>query len=179
MNLKLRRCSIRSWREADVSSLTVHANNRNIWRNLRDRFPHPYTRKDAEGWIAFASQSVPETNFALVVEEVAVGGIGLELQGDVFRRGAEVGYWLGEPYWGRGIATEALEAFSAWAFEQFDLVRLQALVFGWNGASARVLEKAGYAFEARLRMSIFKDEQFTDACLYARLRPSLPPPGGE
>lgn len=174
MNLSLQRCAIRGWRSEDAASLVLHANNRKIWRNLRDRFPHPYTREDAEGWISFASQAVPETNFALVVDGVAVGSIGLELQADVFRRTAEVGYWLGEPYWGRGIATEAVVAFSAWAFEHFDLVRLHASVFAWSEASARVLVKAGYALEGRLRMGIWKDGQLTDQCLYGLLRPSIP-----
>lgn len=172
MNLRLRRCAIRDWSPEDAASLALHANNREIWRNLRDRFPHPYTQADAEGWISFARQAVPETNFALSVDGVAVGGIGLELQPDVFRRTAEVGYWLGEPYWGRGIVTEALGAFSAWAFEHFNLVRLQAGVFAWNEASMRVLGKAGYTWEGRLRATVWKDGHLTDLCIYAMLHPS-------
>jgi RimJ/RimL family protein N-acetyltransferase len=99
-----------------------------------------------------------------------VGGVGLEPMADVYRLTATVGYWLGEPFWGRGFATQALRALSAYAFSTFDLHRLEAAVFGWNLASARVLEKAGYSLEGRLRRSVIKDGRIADSLLYARLR---------
>jgi ribosomal-protein-alanine N-acetyltransferase len=117
MRIELSPCIIRSWEARDAASLAAHANNRKVWRNLRDRFPHPYTPQDAEAWIHLARAAVPETHFALAVGEEAIGGIGLELQTDVARRSAEIGYWVGEAYWGRGIATaavRALTAFAAW-----------------------------------------------------------------
>src|SRR5947209_2302263 len=101
----------------------------------------------------------------------AVGGIGVELGRDVFYRSAEIGYWLGEPYWGRGIATEALRAITECAFMTFDLCRLQAGVFEWNPASMRVLEKAGFTLEARHRKNVTKDGETIDRVVYALVRP--------
>jgi RimJ/RimL family protein N-acetyltransferase len=95
-------CTVRSWLQADVSALAGQANDREVWLNLRDRFPHPYRRADAEAWITCASGQKPERSFAVVLRDVAIGGIGLELQQDVHRRFAEIGYWLGRTYWGQG-----------------------------------------------------------------------------
>src|SRR5437867_7861762 len=156
MELKLDRFVIRGWRTGDEASLVRHANNRKIWINLRDRFPHPYTLADAEQWIQHASTVSPATSLAIVVEGAAVGGIGLLLKDDIFRRSAEIGYWLGEEYWGRGIVTEAVRAVTEYAFANFDLCRIYAGVFEWNPASMRVLEKAGYEFEGRMKKSVTK-----------------------
>ena len=169
MELKLARSTLRPWRVGDEASLVENANNRRVWRNL-SRLPHPYTRQDAEAWITRASAHVPVVDFAIVVAGAAVGGIGIELGRDVFLRSAEVGYWLGEPYWGRGIATEALRAVTEYAFGTFDLCRLQAGVFEWNPASMRVLEKAGYTLEARYRKNVTKDGQTIDRLVYALVR---------
>ena len=110
------------------------------------------------------------THFAIAVDGKAVGGIGFHPGKDVGRRTAEIGYWLGEPYWGRGIVSEALRAVTEHAFAKHDLVRLQAHVFEWNTASARVLEKAGYTREARLRKSVTKEGRTVDSYLYALVR---------
>jgi RimJ/RimL family protein N-acetyltransferase len=148
-----------------------YANNRKIWLNLRDIFPHPYTQAEAEQWIVIRESSGgPATNFAIELQGEAVGGIGCRLLDDVHHKTAEIGYWLGEPFWGRGIATVALKQTTDYAFPTFSLERLQASVFEWNLASARVLEKAGYVLEGRLRRSIFKDGRLADSLLYARLR---------
>ena len=173
MELRLTRCIIRSWRPGDEASLIHHANNRNVWRNLRDEFPHPYTEADAEEWIRKATVAIPETAFAIAVDGAAVGGIGLRLGHDIYRRSAEIGYWLGEAYWGRGIATEAVHAMTDYGFVRFDLARIWAGVFEWNPASTRVLEKAGYELEARLRQSVTKDGQTVDELLYAIVRPRV------
>jgi [ribosomal protein S5]-alanine N-acetyltransferase len=170
MRLQLADCVIREYRPEDAESLVESANNRRIWLNLRDRFPHPYTLIDANTWLARATASVPVTAFALTVEDKVIGGIGVDRMDDVFRQTGEVGYWLAEPYWGRGLVTAALKAFSAWAFETLDLYRLEAGVFAYNPASTRVLEKAGYRFEGRLRGRALKDGQRVDELLYARLR---------
>jgi RimJ/RimL family protein N-acetyltransferase len=173
VEIQARGFALRPWRKGDEGSLVQYANNRHVWINLTDRFPHPYTRDDAESWIRqVEAQGSPPRNFAIVVEGEAVGGIGLDPLADVNRRTAEVGYWLGEPFWGRGIATEALGLVSSYAFEYFDLDRLQASVFEWNPASSRVLEKSGYALEARIHQSVYKDGQLIDSLLYARLRES-------
>lgn len=170
MELKLSNSVLREWRPGDEESLVRHANNRAIWRNLRDAFPHPYTVADAEHWIKIANPTMPITNFAVVVDGEAVGGIGLVLKDDVFRRSAEIGYWLGEQFWGRGIVTEAVQAVTDYAFATFDVCRVSAGVFEWNPASTRVLEKAGYEFECRMRKSVTKDGQTIDELIYAMIR---------
>lgn len=170
MDLYLEKSMLRPWRPGDEESLVRHANNRAIWRNLRDAFPHPYTFADAVRWIEIANPFTPITNFAIVVDAAAVGGIGLMLKDDVFRRSAEVGYWLGEEYWGRGIVTEALRAVTEYAFTSFDLCRIYAGVFEWNPASMRVLERAGYQFESRAKKSVTKDGETIDEIIYAIVR---------
>ncbi len=170
MEINLTTCNIRSWDWKDLVSIVRHANNRKVWINLRDRFPHPYTVSDARSWLQSANEHRPETNFAIVVDDEAVGGIGFTLQQDVAFRSAEIGYWLGEEFWGRGIATEALKAVTEHAFNEYDLCRLYAHVFEWNQASARVLEKAGYEFEGRLRKSVTKDGKTIDQLMYAITR---------
>jgi RimJ/RimL family protein N-acetyltransferase len=161
---------IRSWRPGDEPSLARHANNRNIWLNVRDRFPHPYTLADAEAWVAKAPVADPETQFAIQVDGEAAGGMGVFLQEDIERYSAEIGYWLGEAYWGRGIATAAVRRFTEYAFEAYGLCRIYANVFVWNPASCRVLERAGYQLEGRLRQSGVKDGKVVDGLLYAMVR---------
>ena len=162
---------LRPWQANDAEALVRYANNHKIWLNLRDIFPHPYTPDDARQWLARCAGATGEpANFAIEFESEAIGGIGLQFFTDVNRLTAEIGYWLGEPFWGRGFATAAAEAVSRYAFATFELNRLQAVVYEWNPASARVLEKAGYTLEGRLRGSIIKDGRVGDALIYARLR---------
>ena len=167
MELDCGKCRLRSWDSKDVGSLARHANNRKIWLNLRDRFPHPYTRVDAENWIKFSLAERPETSFAIDISGEAVGGFGFELKTDVERFSAEVGYWLGEEFWGRGICTAALRIATKFAMESYDLNRILALPFAGNLASIRVLEKAGYVREGLLQKSAYKDGRFLDEVLYA------------
>jgi len=148
-----------------------HANDRDVWLNLQDRFPHPYTSEDARTWIgACEAQSEPTLHFAIDVDDEAIGGAGLEPCQDVRRRTAEIGYWLGRTFWGRGIATAVVGELVAHAFTSLDVVRLEAAVYEWNPASARVLEKNGFVLEGRLRQSVFKDGRLGASLLYARLR---------
>ena len=170
MRIDIGTCQIRPYGEDDAASMAAAANNRNIWRNMQDGFPHPFTLVDAQARIALTMNQVPQQTFAIAAEEQVIGGIGLELRHDVFRRSAEIGYWLGESHWGQGIATAAVRAMTKFAFEQFDLVRIDASVFEWNPASCRVLEKAGYVQEARLRKAVYKDGEIIDRLIYARLR---------
>jgi RimJ/RimL family protein N-acetyltransferase len=163
----LKTCVVRSWRTSDADSLARHANNRKIWINLRDAFPHPYTPRDARDFIRSVLQRTPETLFAIAVNDEAVGGIGFVLHPDVERVSAEIGYWLAEPFWGRGIVTDALVAMTGHAVEAHALTRIYAVPFAWNTASCRVLEKAGYVLEARLRHSAIKDGQLIDQMQYA------------
>ena len=108
------RCVLRPWATGDEPSLVRHANNYKIWRNLRDSFPHPYTLADAEQWISFTQQQSPQTFFSIEVGGEAVGGVGLEMKSDIERFSAEIGYWLGEAVWGKGIATAAVKALSTY-----------------------------------------------------------------
>src|SRR5688500_12648936 len=110
--INLGSCVLRPWRAEDADSLCRHANDRQLWLNLRDRFPHPYTRADAENWIEFAGPANPLTNFAIEVDGEAAGGIGLILHGDIERTSAEIGYWLGRQHWGRGIMSAAVAAIT-------------------------------------------------------------------
>jgi RimJ/RimL family protein N-acetyltransferase len=170
MEIRLSRCALRPWQQGDEESLIHHANNRKIWLNVRDAFPHPYTMDDAVEWIKGANPPDSITNFAIVVDGAAVGGVGMILKEDIYSRSAEIGYWLGEEFWGRGIVTEAVRAIVDYAFENFDLCRLYAGVLEWNPASMRVLEKAGFQLEARLRKAVTKDNQTMDEFIYAIVR---------
>jgi [ribosomal protein S5]-alanine N-acetyltransferase len=174
MHLCLTTCTVRSWRSADAGSLATHANNRKIWLNLRDRFPHPYSKRDALDFLRSVRGRQPETVFAIAVGDEAVGSIEFVLQQDVERVSAEIGYWLGEPFWGRGIATEALSTVTRYAIEHHHLTRIFAVPFATNRASCRVLEKVGYVLEATLRRSAIKEAAILDQCQYGFVAPHLP-----
>lgn len=167
MRIELSSCVVRSWEAGDATAIATHANNHAIWLNLRDRFPHPYTRNHAVSFIHRVKMNRPETTFCIEADGEAVGGIGFMLQHDIERVSAEIGYWLGERYWGRGICTEALRALTQYAIANHGLTRIFALPFAHNLASCRVLEKAGYVLEGHLRRSAIKDGQVRDQRLYA------------
>jgi RimJ/RimL family protein N-acetyltransferase len=167
MILKLKRLVIRLPTLEDAPSLAQHANNRRVWRNLRDLMPHPYSEADARAFIGLLLDDERPTRFVIDVGGAAIGAIGVQLKTDIERVGGELGYWLGEPYWGRGILSEAVPAFTAWALREFKLLRMEAIVFAGNLASARVLEKAGYVLEGTMRRSAIKDGQVIDRWMYA------------
>jgi RimJ/RimL family protein N-acetyltransferase len=170
MQLTLERCTIRPWRLNDADSLARHANNRKVWIALRDLFPHPYTIEDAHTFLKSVINSEPVTLFCFEVNKAAVGGIGIRIGTDVHRRTAELGYWLSQEFWRRGIMSEAVGAFTEFCFEHFQLRRIFAEPFANNAASARVLEKAGFALEGRLKNNVLKDAKLLDSLLYARTR---------
>jgi len=171
MRIVLRHCTIRDWRRSDAAAIVRHADNPKIWRNVRDAFPHPYRRRDAERFIERALAQRPRNQFAIVVGDRAIGGIGLIPGTDIYRHTAEIGFWLGEEFWGRGIMTEAARGLTRFAFRSRGLRRIQANVFEWNLASMRVLEKAGYLKEARLRRAVTKQGRTVDDIIYASVRP--------
>lgn len=171
MELRGQRCVVRPWRFGDEVPLARHANNRNVARQLRDRFPHPYTISDGRRFIQSVAGATPITNFAIAVDDEACGGIGFSPGTDVERYSAEIGYWLGEPFWGRGIVAEALVLVSQYAFEQCGLLRLFALPFADNAQSVRVLEKAGYTREGILVASSVKYGTPRDQAIYALVNP--------
>ena len=173
--LRGERCALRRWRTSDATAVAYHANNMSVAKHLRDRFPHPYTVDDAKAFLAVASKEDPQTNFAIDVGGEAAGGLGYVPGSDVERYSAEVGYWLGESCWGRGITTEALQIFTGYAFAELGLLRLFALPLSDNRASIRVLEKAGFGFEGTLRSSCVKFGQPRDQALYAAVNDAWVP----
>jgi RimJ/RimL family protein N-acetyltransferase len=170
MRRVLKSCTIRPWRLDDAESLAKHANNRKVWLGLRDLFPHPYTLDDAREFLKKKIVEQPATVFCVEIDGAAVGGIGIHRGQDVHQHTATLGYWLGEAFWGHGIMTEAVNAVSDFCFDNLPLRRISAEVFSNNPASARVLEKAGFTFEGRLKNHVFKNGELLDSLLYARTR---------
>lgn len=158
----------------DASSLAHHADNANIAVRLQDRFPHPYTEADARQFIEYARNAEMETVFAIEVDGEAAGAVGIMFQQDVYSQSGELGYWLGEEYWGRGIVSEAVKAMVQHAFSDLGLRRVYARIFSNNVASKRVLEKAGFQFEGMARQAVVKNEKVLDVFHYAILNPEMP-----
>lgn len=167
MRLSCGKSTVREWARSDKAALVRFANNRNVWRNLTHMFPHPYTEADADWWFSFLARMPEPTSWAIEVDGLAVGSIGVTLKEGVYAKSADFGYWLGEPYWGRGIMTEAVKAVSTHAMRRFGLIRLEAPVFEWNPSSMRVLEKCGFVREGVLRASAVKDGEVIDRVIYA------------
>ncbi|MCL1937388.1 MAG: GNAT family N-acetyltransferase [Candidatus Azobacteroides sp.] len=162
---------LREWQISDVISLAENADNINIWNNVRDSFPYPYSAKDAEEFITTASaKSKPATDLAVVVDGKAVGSIGIVPQPDVERFNAEIGYFIGEKYWNRGIISNAVKEMIAYAFANFPLQKLYASVFDFNLASQKVLHKAGFEREAILKLGAVKNGRFIDLHYYSLLK---------
>jgi Acetyltransferases, including N-acetylases of ribosomal proteins len=172
LTLHGQRCTLRPWRLADADALVRHANNIHVARQLRDRFPNPYRRGAAHEFLRLAASSERTTDLAIEVDGEAAGGVGYVPGTDVERYCAEVGYWLGESLWGRGIVTEALTLLTAHVFESENLLRCFALPFADNAGSIRVLEKAGYTLEGILRSGSVKYGQPRDQAIYARINVS-------
>jgi RimJ/RimL family protein N-acetyltransferase len=170
MLLELGDLKVRSWRKDDLKALVLHANNAKIAANLRDQFPHPYTRRDAIDFLDYAHTQEPESSFAIELGGEAVGGVGFLLGRDIARISAEMGYWLSEGFWGRGIATRAVTAMSDWAFDNYKLTRVFAMAFAHNAASIRVLEKAGFEREGLMRRSAVKNGDILDQILFAKVK---------
>lgn len=160
------------WREDLVPSLAESAADVRVPQYLRDSFPHPYTAEDARAFISFAKGEGEKGDLyrAVVAEGKAVGGITVTRGQDVYRRSAEIGYWLTSAYWGRGIMTEAVRRICRETFEKTDIVRIYAEVFAPNAASLRVLEKCGFVREGIKRRSVFKNGEFCDSIVMALIK---------
>lgn len=167
LHTDLKECRLRPWKPEDETDLVRHANNRRIWRNLTDSFPHPYTEADADSWIQFANECAGSTHLAIEFSGTAIGGIGIIAGEGLAVYTGQFGYWLGEQYWGRGIATAAARAMVGHARSSLPFKRLESPVFEWNPASMRVLEKVGFVREGILKRSVFKDGQMIDSFIYA------------
>ena len=166
---------LRPWRREDAANVTRYANNEKIARNLRDVFPHPYTLADAENFInsCLEADETCQLFRAITVDGHAVGSVGLLLGRDVYQKNAELGYWLAEDFWGRGIMTQTVRQICREGFSRWDIQRIYAEPFAYNIASRRVLEKAGFTLEGIMRQGVFKRGQVCDSCMYALLRESL------
>ncbi|HKD85467.1 MAG TPA: GNAT family protein [Terriglobales bacterium] len=170
MLLDLGDLRVRDWRKDDLDALLRHANNPKIAANLRDQFPHPYTRRDGIDYLNYVRSMDVPMSFATEYGGEAVGGIGFKLGIDIARLSIEMGYWLAEPFWGRGLTTRAVAATSEWAFDNYKVVRIFATAFAQNVASIRVLEKSGFQREGTLRRSAVKNGIILDQIMYAKVR---------
>jgi len=170
MLLDLGDLRVRDWRKDDLESLLRYANNARIAVNLRDQFPHPYTRREGIEYLNYVRSMQVPVSFAIEFGGEAIGGVGFKQGIDIARISVEMGYWLGEPFWGRGLTTRAVVAASDWAFGHYDIVRIFATTFAHNVASIRVLEKSGFEREGIMRRSAIKNGVILDQVLYAKVR---------
>ena len=170
MEISAGKIKLRQLTFADSHRLAALANNPKIAVNLRDGFPHPYTLADAEKFIQTFAVQEPQQIFAIDYEGEYAGNIGLHPGTDVYRKTAEIGYFLGEPYWGKGIMTQAVQLLCDYGFKSLDIVKIYAGVFEYNQASMRVLKKCGFFREAVLQKAVFKQEKLWDEIRFALLK---------
>ena len=182
--------AIREWRHSDDASKARHLNNKKVWDQLRNRIPFPHTEADAAHWVDFCHDTANHvrsgkwtaergsegaalpTNFAVTIDDEAVGSVGLNFKDDIYFRTAEIGYWLGEEFWGRGVMSKLLPLFMEWAWENFGiLVRINAETYEANGASGKVLERAGFKCEGRRPDYVCKNGVIGAALMGGLLRP--------
>lgn len=163
---------LRNWKISDAQYVQKYANNKKIADNLRNAFPHPYTLQDAENYINEVVHKDEKCQCcrAIIISGEVVGSIGLFLKDDVYCKSAEIGYWLAEPYWGRGIMSSAIKYLCKFAFEQYDIVRIYAEPFEYNTGSRKALEKAGFILEGIKKKSIYKNGNFFNSCIYALIK---------
>lgn len=165
--------NLRTLEVTDKLSLAKYANNYKIWRNLKDGFPYPYSIQDAEEYILINKMDSPAKNLCIDYNGECIGIVGFTTQSDIYKKTVVFGYWLGEPFWGKGIMTIAVQKAIEYIFKNFDIERIHTGVMEHNTASMRVLEKAGFKFECKFEKSIFKDEKLWDEFRYSLLRESL------
>lgn len=168
--------TLRQWSESDAEELVLIADNKSIADNLRDGFPNPYSINDARKWLEMVlKMGEPAKFFAVVYEGRLAGSIGIVTKEDIYRKNVEIGYFIAQDFWGKGLATKALRAATAYAFETFDIIRAYAEPFADNEASRRVLEKAGYTLEAVHRKNVIKNGVIKDSCIYTILKENFKP----
>lgn len=158
---------LKKWTRDDLDQFVRYANNKKIWDNLTDAFPSPYTYDDGMKYIERALGDDPTKIFAIVSNDEVVGSIGIYPESDIYRKNAAIAYWVAEPFWGRGVATDAIKLMVRYAFETFDLTRVYAKPFSRNRASQRVLEKAGFKLEATLEKTVLKNGEYFDELIYS------------
>jgi ribosomal-protein-alanine N-acetyltransferase len=162
---------LRPWIISDASQLALIANNKKVADNLRDGFPFPYSLNDAEKWLGMIlPENSPPRFFAIIFQNQLVGSIGIVSKSDIYRKNLEIGYFLSEEYWGKGIITKSIQAATSYAFKEFDVIRIYAEPFSDNIGSRRALEKAGFILEATLRRNVIKNGIIKDSCIYSTLK---------
>lgn len=165
-------CKIRAWRLSDAAELAKSLNNKKVQDNLRDGLPFPYTIADAEFFINLMLDANPSDTFAfaITVDDVAIGSIGAFRQANIHSKSAEIGYYIAEPYWGKGITTSAVMQLSDYLFSTTDIIRLFAEPFAYNTGSCRVLEKSGFSYEGTLRSNAVKNGKVIDMKMYSLIK---------
>lgn len=165
-------CKIRKWQLSDAADLAATLSNQKIQNNLRDGLPYPYTEQDGEEYIsAMRSSDENETfSFAVTIDNKAIGSISVFRQGNIHKQTAELGYYIAEEYWGKGIMTEAVKQVCEYVFDKSDIIRIYAEPFAYNTASCRVLEKAGFQYEGTLRSNAVKNGKVIDMKMYSCLK---------
>ena len=168
-------CSIRKWKMSDAADLAAAISNKKVQENLRDGLPYPYTEQDGTAYIsAMLSADENETfAFAIIADSKVIGSIGIFRQGNIHRQTAELGYYIAEEYWGRGIMTEAVKQICEYVFSKSDIIRIYAEPFAYIAASCRVLEKAGFQYEGTLRNNAVKNGKVIDMKMYSLLKTEL------
>ena len=166
------KCRIRKWELSDAKDLAAALSNKKVQDNLRDGLPYPYTEQDGKEFIsAMLSADESETfAFAITVDNMVIGSIGIFRQGNIHRQTAELGYYIAEEYWGKGIMTEAVKQICAYVFAKSDIIRIYAEPFAYNIASCRVLEKVGFQYEGTLRSNAVKNGKVIDMEMYSLLK---------
>lgn len=164
--------ALRKWELGDEKSICNYANNKKIANQMRDSFPYPYTMEDARRFIESCMQADEREQLyrAVVIKGEAVGSIGAFFQKDVYRKNVEIGYWLGEPFWWKGIMSCAIRQVCGLLFEQYDIARIYAQPYAVNAASRRALEKAGFRLEGIMKKNVYKNGTLMDSCMYALLK---------
>jgi RimJ/RimL family protein N-acetyltransferase len=162
---------LRPWTLSDAEALALIADDINVADNLRDVFPHPYSLNDAISWLSnFIPKNDPPVYFAIIYENQLAGSIGITLKTDIYRKNVEIGYFVAQKYWGKGLATKAIKAVTSYAFRTFDIVRVYAEPFADNPASRRVLDKAGFTMEAVFKNYVIKNGIIKNSCIYSVLK---------
>ncbi len=160
---------LRPWKKEDAAQLAHIANNKNIWNNVRDSLPQPYTLKDAQAWIAHCKSQKPMMNFAVVYQSLLAGSIGCVARTDIYKKNIELGYFIGEEFWNKGIATEAVRILINYIEKEFDVVRIYAEVYAHNKASMQVLHNNGFYLESIRRNCVFKNGELQDEYVWAKI----------
>lgn len=161
---------LRPWKKEDADALARHANNRKIAENMRDGFPFPYTIDDANTWLDMCLKEMRHLFLAIEVDGEAAGSIGILFKENVYRFSAEIGYWLGETHWRKGICSEAIVKVTDHIFATTDIVRIYADIFSSNFPSMKTIEKAGYQFEGINKRAVYKNGEFFDQHVYCKIR---------